>query len=325
MTKKERVLSAMRGEKTDKIPVSFWRHFAGAGTTLSNREVAQKHLDFYQATDLDFIKIMYDGFTAPFSLDIKTAAELRKIRPVKEDHPYVRDILERAKWVNELLSDQVDTWMNLFSPFMLIKKLGEKQLAALIDQDRYAVIDALTAVGETLSYTAEKLLTECGCKGIFVCFQGAEFSRFTKDDFMEIVRPSDLQLLHTANQYSPWNFAHFCAWDGGKNDLSRWQDYPACAVNWAIYVDDLTLPEGKAYFGGRPVLGGFDNRMGKLLFNGTREEIETETRRLVSDYVCKTGSEAGLIIGADCSFLPPFELERFNWVSDTLREIATGK
>ena len=174
MTKKERVLSAMRGEKTDKIPVSFWRHFAGAGTTLSNREVAQKHLDFYQATDLDFIKIMYDGCTAPFSLDIKTAAELRKIRPVKEDHPYVRDILERAKWVNELLSDQVDTWMNLFSPFMLIKKLGEKQLAALIDQDRYAVIDALTAVGETLSYTAEKLLTECGCKGIFVCFQGAE-------------------------------------------------------------------------------------------------------------------------------------------------------
>ena len=108
MTKKERVLSAMRGEKTDKIPVSFWRHFAGAGTTLSNREVAQKHLDFYQATDLDFIKIMYDGFTAPFSLDIKTAAELRKIRPVKEDHPYVRDILGSTVTNTALREDYVD-------------------------------------------------------------------------------------------------------------------------------------------------------------------------------------------------------------------------
>lgn len=322
MTKKERIVHAMKGEGVDKIPVSFWRHFEGAGTKLSNKEVARKHLEFYRATDLDFIKIMYDGFTAPFSLDMKTIVDLKTIHPVKDDHPYVQNILDRAKWVNELLGDEVFTWMNLFSPFMLIKKLGEERLKFFIKKDRQAVIDALSAVGETLAYTSEKLLTECGCKGVFACFQGAEFSRFSKEDFMEIVRPSDLQLLHAANEYSAWNFAHFCAWDGGKNDLSRWQDYPACAVNWAIYVDEMALPEGKAYFGGRPVLGGFDNRMGKLLFSGSREEIERETKRIVSDYVKKTGSETGLIIGADCSFLPPFELERFNWVSDTLRQIA---
>ncbi len=205
---------------------------------------------------------------------------------------------------------------------MLIKKLGEERLKAFIEEDRQAVIDALSATGETLAYTAEKLLTECGCKGIFACFQGAEFSRFSKEDFIEIVRPSDLQLLHAANRYSEWNFAHFCTWDGGKNDLSRWRDYPARAVNWAIYVDELALPEGKAYFGGRPVLGGFDNRVGKLLFAGSKQEIEEETRRIVRDYIEKNGSEAGLVIGADCSFLPPFELERFNWVSKVLREMA---
>ncbi len=70
MTKKERVLSALKGERVDKIPVSFWRHFEGAGVSLTNKEVAQKHLDFYRATDLDFIKVMYDGFTAPFPLEM---------------------------------------------------------------------------------------------------------------------------------------------------------------------------------------------------------------------------------------------------------------
>ena len=120
MTKKERVRRALAGQPVDKVPVSFWRHFAGADS-MSQKQVAQEHLKFYQQTDLDFIKIMSDGFTAPFDLDIKTLFDLRKIRPVGSEHPYVAGILERASYVNDLLGDKVDTWFNIFSPFMLLR------------------------------------------------------------------------------------------------------------------------------------------------------------------------------------------------------------
>ena len=321
MTKKERVRRALAGQPVDKVPVSFWRHFAGADS-MSQKQVAQEHLKFYQQTDLDFIKIMSDGFTAPFDLDIKTPSDLRKIRPVGSEHPYVAGILERASYVNDLLGDKVDTWFNIFSPFMLLRKLGDDQLTFLLKEDRQAVIDALQAVGETLANMVQALLRDCGCTGVFACFQGAEYNRFSTETFNEVVHPSDLMVLEAANAVGNLNFAHFCGWDGNKNDLSRWRDYPACAVNWAIYVDDLTLPEGKSYFGGRPVLGGFDNRQGKLLFAGEKADIQAETRRLIDDYREKTGSTNGLIIGGDCSYLPPFQLERVNWVSETIRKMA---
>ena len=63
-------------------------------------------------------------------------------------------------------------------------------------------------------------------------------------------------------------------------------------------------------------------RQGKLLFAGEKADIQAETRRLIHDYREKTGSTNGLIIGGDCSYLPPFQLERFNWVSETIRKMA---
>ncbi|WP_256760593.1 uroporphyrinogen decarboxylase family protein [Cohnella sp. WQ 127256] len=326
MNRKERVLAALEGRPADRVPVSFWRHYdrasgngPGPAVGLENMEL---HESFFAETQLDFIKIMYDGIPLPFSDSICDLSDLRGIRPAGLGSEYARQIIERAQGVNERLRDEVYTYFNLFSPFSLLRRIGDEKLAEFILQDSEAVKDALSAIGEGLCRIEEELLTACGCLGVFLCFQGAEHGRFSASMFEEIVRPSDLQVLTHANRWSDYTIAHFCAWDGKLNDLERWRDYPSCAVNWAIYVDGPSLPDGKRLFGDRPVLGGFDNRRGKLLYAGSEEEVRQETVRLLSDYREQTGSLSGLILGADCSLLPDFDLRRFNWVRDAAQAYA---
>ncbi len=322
MNRKERVLAALRGEPVDHVPVSFWRHFRDEnGRPPMGKESAQYHLKFYQETGMDFIKIMYDGFTAPFEFqNIRTVPDLVKAVADGPREKYSQDLYERAAWTSELLKDEVVTYFNLFSSFMLLRKIGDDVLAELLRQDKKSVLLALQEITSTLCRVEERILTQTGCLGLFVCFQGAEEARFSDEEYDEIVRPADLQILETANRYSQYNIAHFCAWDGNKNRLSRWRGYPAGTVNWATYIDGLSLAQGKAYFGGRSVLGGFDNRVGSLLYLGTKEEIQQEARRLAAEYRREQGGLEGLILGADCSILPPFELERFRWVREAMWE-----
>ena len=64
--------------------------------------------------------------------------------------------------------------------------------------------------------------------------------------------------------------------------------------NWAVYVEELSVKEGKKFFGGRCVLGGFDNRPESVLCSGTREEVEAFTRKWLEE-----NNENGMMIGAD--------------------------
>jgi len=326
MNRKQRVLAALEGKPTDRVPVSFWRHYdrnggLGPGPAVG-RENIELHGKFYAETGMDFVKIMYDGIPLPFSGSIQDLADLKKIRPVGLDSEYAKAILERAVGVNERLKDETYTYFNLFSPFCLLRRIGDEKLAEFIRRDAAAVKDALTAIGEGLCRIEEELVASAGCLGVFLCFQGAERIRFSAEEFDELVRPSDLLVLEQANRSSDYTIAHFCAWDGNLNDMERWRSYPSRAVNWAIYVDGLDLASGREFFGGRPVMGGFDNRRGKLLYAGSREDVELETRRLLDEYRERTGSLDGLILGADCSLLPDFGLERFNWVREAAEAYA---
>ena len=59
MTKKERIQAAIRGEKPDKMPYSFWSHMPG--TDLDPEAIAQKTYEFYKKYDFDFVKTMNNG------------------------------------------------------------------------------------------------------------------------------------------------------------------------------------------------------------------------------------------------------------------------
>jgi uroporphyrinogen decarboxylase len=48
-----------------------------------------------------------------------------------------------------------------------------------------------------------------------------------------------------------------------------------------------------------------------VLYSGTKEEVQAETRRLLDHAGTK-----GVILGADCTVPKDIDSERFNWVRD---------
>ena len=334
MDKKENLLKALNGQPHDHIPVSFWQHLLPED--LHGIRCVDSHVEFYRRTDLDFIKIMHDGLTAPVTLRPSGLEELLAYRPGRESNPYNREYLERAAAVNDRLASEVYTYCNIFTPITLLRRVGDNRLRAWIKQDKQAVIDILNRMGEDIAWLSERMVRRAGCLGCFLAFQGAEsreaaavspepetaagYVLFTPEEYEEIAGPSDRMGLEAANEASDCNILHFCGWNQVKNHLQVWKDYPGRVLNWATCVEELTLEDGREYFGGRIVMGGFDNRRGRLLYSAGREAVEAETRKLVDVYRVRYKTDDGLMIGADCSFLTDFETERFNWVTEALKK-----
>ena len=134
------------------------------------------------------------------------------------------------------------------------------------------------------------------------------------------MRPGDLKVLEHANRFSDNNILHCCGWAGDKNRVEVWQDYPAKVINWATFIEDMDLTEGKAFFGGRCVLGGFDNRPQGVLCSGTKEEVEAYTAALLE----KHGTR-GVVIGADCTLPRNIDLNRISWVVEAVGKYGRGE
>ena len=318
MNKRERVLAAMNLQTVDRPPVGFWFHFqANQGM---GQACVQAHLDYYNRIDVDLVKIMCDGYfdyPNPAAKAVREPADWYAMKPLGKDHPYIQEQLVRARAVREGLKDHQVVLYNVFAPFSLIRfAVGDELVMAHLRQDPQAVAYALDVIGQDVCLLCELLLTEAGIDGVYYCVQGGERDRFTPAYYREHITPSDLQVLCYANRFSDCNVLHCCGWAGIPNHLEVWRDYPAKAVNWACFVENMALPQGQVFFGGRCVLGGFDNRPQGVLYAGSKEEVMAEARRLAAQM-----PGPGVILGADCTLPATVDVQRFQWVVDALEQL----
>lgn len=313
MTKRERVLRAMDNQETDKVPVSFWFHFP-LDMDLE-KECVGAHLSYYKQCDIDFIKIMCDGFfDYPNEIIpmIQKPEDWFRMKPLGENHPFIRGQVERVKQIAEAVGKECCTFYNVFCPMSYFRFCtSDELLMRHLRENPEAVMYAMDVIAEDAALLSRLVIEEGGCDGIYYCVQNAEESRFTAEEYRKYVRPGDLKVLEYANRYSQYNILHCCGWAGEKNRIEVWQDYPAKTVNWAVHVEKMTLPEGKKFFGGKCVLGGFDHTEKGVLWRGTKEEIEAETEKWLRE-----NRENGMIIGADCSLGRGMNLEHIKWVTD---------
>jgi len=316
MDKKTRVLNAMNHRPVDRVPVGFWFHFVNEQG--KGQACIDAHLDYYNTMDVDVVKVMCDSyFDYPVHPKITTAADWRRLEPLGKDHPFILEQVERARAVKAGLKEDHCIFYTVFAPFSSLRfgtsnELVMKQLR----EDPEAVLHALDVVAQDNALLAELLITQAGCDGIYYCVQGGEMDRFTYDQYRKLITPSDVHVLVHANRLSPDNILHCCGWAGIKNRVEVWKDYPAKAVNWAVFVEGMGLAEGKRFFGGKAVLGGFDNRKSGLLFNGTKADIEAATRELIS----RNGTN-GFLIGADCTLPAEIAAARIEWVVNAARNV----
>lgn len=318
MNETERVRNAFQGKAVDRPPVGFWFHFPPEQAL--GQPCVDAHLRYYNHSRVDIVKIMCDGyFTYPDLESVSCANDLYDLKPLGKDHPFIREQVDRVKAVREGLTRDLCTFYNVFAPFSSIRfGSSDEFVMNCIREDPNAVKHALSVISETNSLLAELCVTEGGCEGIYYCVQGGEKERFTPEQYREWITPSDRAVLEHVNRFTPNNMLHCCGWAGIQNNLSVWQDYPAAVFNWACFIEGVSVPEGKRFFGGKPVLAGFDNRPGGVLYSGSKAEVQSFTRELIASMEGQTG----FLIGADCTLPAGIDPARFDWVAEAAEACA---
>lgn len=319
MDKRERVLACMNHLTVDRPPVGFWFHFSDE--QKMGAACVQAHLDYYNHVDVDLAKIMCDGYfdyPNPLAQSVQKASDWYHLKPLGKNHPFLREQVDRAKAVRDGLKDDMCVFYNVFAPFSSIRYgTSDDLVMAHLREDPQAVAYALGIIAEDNSTLCELLMTEAGCDGIYYCVQGGEKDRMTGETYRAYITPSDKAVLSHANKFSPYNILHCCGWAGIPNRLENWQDYPAKVINWAVFIEEMDLVRGRAFFGGKTVLGGCDNRKTGVLYTGSKAEVQSFVRKLVSSF----DQDTGYMIGADCTLPADIDKKRIQWVIEAVNSL----
>lgn len=270
MTKKERIQAAIRGEKPDKLPYSFWSHMPG--TDLDPEAISEKTLEFYKTYDLDFIKTMNNGMysvedfgcTVDYSEIVKggmahitgtpilTGADFKNIEPCSiKKGSYARELRHLGLVLDKVKGEEVPVIFTVFSPITTADKMcGGRVMEFIKDGHGDAVKAALEAVTETTCALAKKAI-EMGADGIFFAAQTSTYDKCTAEIYREYGRPYDLRVFEAAS--GGWMNTIHC--HGSNIMFEVVKDYPVDVFNWHVWetypdLDEAFLLTGKCLMGG---------------------------------------------------------------------------
>ncbi len=324
-SKRELVLKAFRGEPVDRVPVGFWHHFTNEDEWLvgfGNQAIIEKNLAGHQAflaeVEPDFIKLMSDGYFAYPNERLKKVQSIKvlaDIEPLGADHPWISEQVELVQKIRAGFTEDLVAIYNIFAPVTYFKWLvgkvagGDDIIADFLVEDAVLTKRVLDVIAQDIAALTERIIKEAGADGIYLSVQSIQDARVSAEDYKAFIAPSELAVLEAANAAGGVNILHICGYEGARNDVHLFTDYPAQVINWAVGPEGISLAEGRKLFGGRTVLGGFENGKDGLLYTGSQAAIQDETNRLIAE----AGKEA-LIIGADCTIPSDIEAERIQWV-----------
>lgn len=327
-TKKELVLAAFDKKPVDRVPVGFWFHFLPDEIHTDSFEhpalIEKLHdgqVRYIENAQPDFVKIMTDGFF-PYenrtAFNLKSAADFRNIQPLEDDAPWFTTQIAYARRLTSKFGKELAMFYNLFVAASTLKFMqkdtstSDAWLAARIKEDPDAVKQGLDVISGDIAKLARRLITEAGVTGVYLSLQN--ILGVSRDVYEKVVAPGEKAILAAANSVSDYNIMHICGWHGHRNDLTWYEDYPVKAINWAVVVEGVPLEEGRKLFGDRAALGGFGNLESEVLYKGTKEEIQSETKKIL-----EAAGRQGIILGADCTVPRDTDWKHFEWVREAAK------
>lgn len=326
-SKKELVLAALDRQPVERVPSGFWFHFLPDeihADALKEPELARdllrKEESYIEGARPDFVKIMTDGFF-PYPnekvLRARSLKDFKDLQPLPDDHPFFTEQIAYARALTERYGHELALFYNVFCAGTTLKFMqprfeeGEPFLLSLLREDKEELRRVLDIISEDLAKLARRVITEGGVTGIYFSLQNLIGEGVTKEIYDEVLAPGEKKILAAANSVSAYNILHICGYAGHRNVLSWYADYEAKAVNWAAVVEGVSLGEGQKIFEGKAVLGGFGNLQTDVLYSGSRQEIQDETRRLLEE-----AGRTGVLLGADCTVPRDTDWEHFEWVRE---------
>jgi uroporphyrinogen decarboxylase len=312
MSKRERVMAALRGDEVDRPPVSFWGH--DFLREWSAQGLADAMLESVREYDYDYLKVnpratyyaeawgcrfrpSNDAARAPEgeSWVVRDAADLKKIEPVDGTSGVFAEQLAALHQIGAGLGGEVPFVQTVFSPLSVVGRLTEDRDAVKgwIAREPEPLHSALAAVTETLAGYARACL-DSGAEGIFLpTTEWGTFDALDWQKYETFGRPYDLRVLE-AVAGAPFNILHVCR---PNNMLAELLDYPVAALNWADRASgNLSLREAQAKTG-KAVMGGIDER--HTLLEGPPGSVSSRAL----DAVEQTGGRR-FLLAPGCSISP---------------------
>ena len=307
MSRRERILAAIRREPVDRVPYAVWRHFPTVDHSPAG--LAQATLRFHERYGSDFIKItpasgwavsawgceendkvQPDGHRGCLRCAVEEPGDWKKIRrldPGSADG-YASQLETIIRMGFDRRIGDAPVLPTLFSPLSLARKLSAERLRTDLRERPDLVTPALEEITETVVRFAELALRE-GASGIFYSIQTASRSVLPEEDYARFGEPYDRRVLESVGGQSILTIVH-CHGPGLMFD--RLARLPGHAWNWDDRATPPSLAEGKAQVTGA-VIGGLDQW--RTLRDGTAADAAAEAR----DAVAQTGG-SGLIVGPGC-------------------------
>ena len=311
MTRRERVLAALRGDPVDRVPISFWMH--NFVTENSADGLTAETLRLARVFDWDFLKPQSRaqcfaemwGLTYHRSTERATQftvthtpltgrADLPRVKPADARHGALGEQLAALGTIRAGVGPDTPIIWTIFSPIMVMSYLlagGRAQALALARTEPKAMDRALGAIAETLADYARACVAG-GADGLFYATNIARADGLTADECRRFQRPHDRRILG-AVEGAPFNVLHVC---GSTIHFDEFADYPVAAFSWALGHGNPSLADGQRRTG-RAVMGGLPAK--PEIAAMSVEAIAARARRAVDEMRGRA-----LLLAPDCSINP---------------------
>jgi uroporphyrinogen decarboxylase len=241
MTKIERVRATLAGKPVDRPPFSIWYHFGNQHA--SAERTAQVHLEFFEAYDLDLLKLMNDyDYPMPEGMEvIATPDDLKRLAPLDVTRTPLGHQLQAIELIARSLEGKalfVDTVFNAWNTVR--RNLVKEAMEPLMAKYPVALEAALQIVNDNLIQYALASL-ERGAAGIFLSVPASAES-VTPEQYARFMRPFDLQLLNAIRDRGECHILHA---HGEKLYLDQILDYPVHALSWADLNGGPSIAEAR--------------------------------------------------------------------------------
>ncbi len=255
ITHTQRVKAALEGRILDRPAFAAW----GPHMNLVDRnakDFARATIDYQNAHQFDFIKVMPNGMYFPeafgqklkdadFILDetwqnvqvnlINDPHEWTKLKvPSMTEGVFAREI-EVIKRLADYFQGDVPILPTVFSPFIWMGEMTggffrqETIVAHFKYSEEYAKI-GMKVVNETNEILMEKFV-EAGADGFFLGYQAGMAGKMGKEMFEAYGKKYDVENIEKIREKTWFNMAHVCH---GTAEFTEWfLDYPVEAINWS--------------------------------------------------------------------------------------------
>lgn len=317
-----RIKTAMRLEKPDRPPFTWWGH-----TYLEEWEpetLAKVTVSRAQRYGWDFVKlqprasVFAEAFGSEYrpsgnhkqapvlvKAGVQSLDDWAKLAEVDASHADFSDQVEAIGLVAGALGPGVPVVQTVFSPLTVAGHLIGSDAEGIVRQ----LLDHPDVVGPALDKIARALISfsvasvEAGGAGIFFAVSGyASRDLLSREDYQRLVLPSDKAVVAGFASGAAWlNILHLC---GPRLNFDLAPSFGLPVVSWSVHEDgNPSLAEGRDA-SGLAAMGGLGQKT--TLAAGTPEDVLAEGRSALA------GTDGrGVILAPGCSvavWAPPENL-----------------